>query len=153
MTNTPRVLRRAVSLAAVLAFLGGAVLLSAGPFAPSAQAAASCTSFTSSDSWPDAPSGLYHHIPSVGAQTGNYNCVLGYGNNSLGVRVLQESLNACYSQGIGVDGDFGPATRQAVRNAQSTINRQTPEAHLVVDGVYGPKTSCLLYTSPSPRDS
>ena len=93
------------------------------------------------DSWPDAPSGLYHHVPSAGAQTGNYNCVLAYGNNSLAVLALQESLNACYGQGIAPDRDFGPATRQAVRNAQTAINQRHPEARLVVDGVYGPKTS------------
>jgi hypothetical protein len=138
VTNTSRRLR---SLVVVLLFLAGAVLVAAGLFAPSAHAAASCTSFTSRDSWPDAPSGYYHHIPSVGAQTGNFNCVLGYGNNSLAVKALQESLNACYYQGLDPDGDFGPATRNAVRNAQRAINSAHPEARLVVDGVYGPRTS------------
>ncbi|TWP50558.1 peptidoglycan-binding protein [Lentzea tibetensis] len=113
------------------------------PVAP-ASAAASCTSFTSSDAWPDGIPGLYHHVPSAGPETRNFNCVLGVGNNSLAVLALQESLFVCYKQNIRRDRDFGGATKTAVENAQKTINRVHPEARLAVDGVYGPRTSLYL---------
>lgn len=133
--------RRSGWISVALSSLAALGFLSVGPLAAPAHAAASCTSFTSTSSWPDAPNGNYHHVPSVGAQTHNFACILAMGNNSLAVRALQESLVACYGQPIAVDGDFGPATRQAVRNAQTTINRIHPEARLAVDGEYGPRTS------------
>ena len=42
-----------------------------------------------------------------------------------------------------IDGDFGPASKKALKEFQSSNN-------LVSDGILG--KNCLLYTSPSPRD-
>jgi hypothetical protein len=54
-----------------------------------------------------------------------------------GVVALQQSLKNCYGQSIVVDGDFGPATKAALRNAQR-IHR-IPD-----DGQYGPQTRDTL---------
>ncbi|MEU6008604.1 peptidoglycan-binding domain-containing protein [Streptomyces sp. NPDC047453] len=62
------------------------------------------------------------------------------GFNNIDVKVVQESLYACYQQNIARDGDFGPATEQAVKNAQTKIN-QTFGKVLSVDGRFGPITS------------
>jgi peptidoglycan hydrolase-like protein with peptidoglycan-binding domain len=133
---------RTVSLAAaaVLAVTGLTVLLPG-----TAQAATSCNSFTNRSAWYDNLSGTkYAHIPSYGANTGNWNCVLGQGNQGIAVLVLQEALWSCYGQGIARDGDFGPNTREAVKNAQRRINQVHPNARLVVDGVFGPRTSSYM---------
>ena len=58
-----------------------------------------------------------------------------------------------------IDGDFGPASKKALKEFQTSNN-------LVSDGILGKNTcktlnnranvvkkTCLLYTSPSPRDS
>ncbi|MEU6067585.1 MULTISPECIES: peptidoglycan-binding domain-containing protein [Streptomyces] len=55
--------------------------------------------------------------------------------------VLQESLTACFGQNIAEDSDFGPATEQAVKNAQTMINQMWGSNVLSVDGRFGPKTS------------
>jgi hypothetical protein len=96
-----------------------------------------CNSFTSV--WRSGS--LYFHVPSVGSGSGNYNCVLARGDHNVGVLALQESLNACYQQGLAPDSDFGGRTEQAVRNAQTQINNLAGAPLLGVDGRFGPKTS------------
>jgi peptidoglycan hydrolase-like protein with peptidoglycan-binding domain len=61
----------------------------------------------------------------------------GYMNN-WGVVVLQRALQRCYGQRIAIDGDFGPATAAALRNAQRLH-------HLAVDSVYGPRTRLAMH--------
>jgi len=134
---------RSVSLiaAAVLAATGLTVLLPG-----TAQAATSCNSFTNRSAWYENLAGTkFLHIPSYGANTANYNCVLGQGNRGIAVVVLQEALWSCYGQNIARDGDFGPITKEAVKNAQRRINQIYPgRANLSVDGVFGPHTSSWM---------
>ncbi|MCI7671964.1 peptidoglycan-binding domain-containing protein [Schaalia hyovaginalis] len=67
----------------------------------------------------------------------SYNCYLERGSENRGVAELQYSLKRCNGQQIAVDGVYGPATEQAVKNVQY--------AHgLYVDGVYGPATGSAM---------
>lgn len=54
------------------------------------------------------------------------------------VRSLQTLLNAKASQGLKVDGDFGPATEKAVKNVQAFFR-------LRVDGIVGSETWGVLF--------
>ncbi|MFF3025918.1 peptidoglycan-binding protein [Microbacterium sp. NPDC057944] len=69
-------------------------------------------------------------VPTIGTSK---NCTLRAGNVSSAVRELQNSLVACHGKNITVDGDFGPATRTALAQVQSSLG-------LVADGIYGPQT-------------
>ncbi|MEV6103643.1 peptidoglycan-binding domain-containing protein [Streptomyces sp. NPDC051940] len=120
--------------AAVLALAPSAVAASS-----SAAALATCASRTTVY----AGNGLYYDKPSTGWQNGGYSCVLGRGNTGLGVEALQDALKRCYGQNIAVDGIYGPATEQAVRNAQHFHNVYGG-AGLAEDGVYGPRTGAVL---------
>ncbi|CCK29433.1 hypothetical protein BN159_5054 [Streptomyces davaonensis JCM 4913] len=71
--------------------------------------------------------------------TGDARCVLGQGSQGWGVVALQNVLRKCYNQQIALDGVFGSATKQAVKNAQTWENAVSG-AGLVVDGVYGDNT-------------
>lgn len=50
------------------------------------------------------------------------------------IRQIQWDLVMCYQQGISIDGEYGPATKQAVKNVQSALGG------LTVDGWAGPNT-------------
>ncbi|MFC8720941.1 peptidoglycan-binding protein [Kitasatospora sp. NPDC057198] len=67
--------------------------------------------------------------------TGSYStdCLLGQGNQSRAVEVLQNTLSVCYGQNITSDGVFGPATKSALITVQRQIG-------VSADGVYGPNT-------------
>ncbi|WP_195911340.1 C40 family peptidase [Streptomyces kaniharaensis] len=68
----------------------------------------------------------------------NTSCAtMALGSNGACVSTLQNLLNA-YGAGIGVDGQFGPATDTAVRNFQSSHG-------LVSDGIVGTATKTALY--------
>ncbi|WP_331721107.1 peptidoglycan-binding domain-containing protein [Streptomyces sp. NBC_00454] len=74
--------------------------------------------------------------------TGSYSnyCSLREGNTGNGVRVLQQTLNGCYYDGVTYleeDGQFGPATARALKRAQGIVG-VTP------DGIYGPNTRDAL---------
>ncbi len=120
------------AMATALVVLAAAVLTVLAP--GSASAAPDCTSFTSYSTV-----GGFMRVPTIGRETGAYNCELGRGNFSDAVRVLQASLNRCFWQNIAVDGDFGPNTQQAVRNAQMMMN-SWHDPDIAVDGRYGPQT-------------
>lgn len=138
-----RTTRRAslTSLAAVAALavpalvVGSTGTASAQVASKTAAAEVECTGFTNVS----VGGGWYLHVPSAGS--GNYNCVVVRGMNGLSVLVVQESLNACFGQGIAEDRDFGGNTEQAVKNAQTQINRNAGSHVLDVDGRFGPKTS------------
>ncbi|MDR7276627.1 peptidoglycan-binding domain-containing protein [Catenuloplanes atrovinosus] len=102
-----------------------------------AEAEVGCTSF--SNMFQRSPA-YYLHIPTVGWDSGDVDCVLARGMNNVGVLALQESLNRCYGQGLATDGQFGANTERAVRNAQNIINSQY-NAGIAVDGRYGPQTA------------
>ncbi|MFI6247222.1 peptidoglycan-binding protein [Streptomyces sp. NPDC051016] len=129
-----------LALVSAAACLVLAPTASATQFAPKAVAAeVHCTGFTNVEITPD----LKIHVPSAG--TGNFNCVVARGDNNLAVLVVQESLNACYNQGIAEDRDFGGNTEQAVINAQTKINQSWGRKVLTVDGRFGPITSSYFY--------
>ncbi len=60
------------------------------------------------------------------------------GSKGDAVKGLQNALNERASQGVAVDGNFGPATENAVKGYQGA-------ASLVVDGIAGPATWQALY--------
>lgn len=122
--------RIALAVAAVMVTgsgITGITLASAGP----ANAQSSCTSSTAF--LVDTVPKVTVNIPTIGAQTGQDNCLLGIGNDNPGVGVLQRDLNICYRAGLVVDNIYGWHTYMAVRNAQSASGAY-------VDGVYGPNT-------------
>lgn len=69
-------------------------------------------------------------------------CILNQGAISRGVRQLQTSLNKCYSAGLVVDSNFGPATKAALISVQKKVGA-------VPDGVYGPQTRKLMRHEPT----
>ncbi|MEU6200251.1 peptidoglycan-binding domain-containing protein [Streptomyces sp. NPDC047061] len=130
----------AVAALAVPALVVGSPGTASAQVAPKTVAAeVACTGFTNVS----VGGGWYLHVPSAGS--GNYNCVVARGMNSLPVLVVQESLNACFGQNIAEDRDFGPATEQAVKNAQTKINKDWGSHVLDVDGRFGPITSSYFY--------
>lgn len=74
--------------------------------------------------------GAWYKFPRVGD---TLDCVMETGLVNPGVRALQETLNRCYGQGLVLDGDFGPATYNALSSVQAWEG-------IGVDGVYGPIT-------------
>jgi peptidoglycan hydrolase-like protein with peptidoglycan-binding domain len=87
-----------------------------------------CTqSLTIKDS---SASGFTYVLP---GRSGSTNCNLADGNQGEGVKALQRTLNTCYGRNLTVDGDFGSATKAAVRYAQG-------QSGASVDGSYGPNT-------------
>ena len=55
------------------------------------------------------------------------------GDLAAAVKTLQRTLNKCYGESLAVDGNFGPATKAAVKRAQA-------DHHITQDGVAGPVT-------------
>ncbi|GIG68931.1 peptidoglycan-binding domain-containing protein [Phytomonospora endophytica] len=57
------------------------------------------------------------------------------------IRQIQWDLKLCYGQSLRVDGEYGPITREAVRNVQRYLNTPQGGSHgLLVDGWSGPRT-------------
>jgi hypothetical protein len=75
-----------------------------------------------------------------------WNCQLQEGDyNNWGVVALQNMLAKCYNQSIAIDGDFGPGTKAALKNAQTWDNATDGDGeNLVVDGIYGPASRDTL---------
>ena len=128
MHRTRNALLAAATLAAATATVGAA---------PAQAAEVACNGY--SNVWIGAS--YYKHVPSTSGNSYNYNCVVVRGHHGIAVLVLQESLNACYHQGIAEDSDFGPATERAVRNAQHIINSYPTEPVVAEDARFGPQTS------------
>jgi peptidoglycan hydrolase-like protein with peptidoglycan-binding domain len=63
--------------------------------------------------------------------------ILRQGSKGNAVKTLQQNLNKVMGLKLAVDGEFGPATKQAVEAFQRTHG-------LTVDGEYGPQTAALL---------
>ena len=83
-------------------------------------------------------------VPAYTAGNDTLDCVMGVGNQSWGVIVLQLTLNKCYGQHIDVDGIYGQQTRQAVANAQ-TWERVAFRRPVSTDGAYGPETRRAMH--------
>lgn len=81
--------------------------------------------------------GQFAEVPDV-QSTGSVACILGRGDVSAAVSVLQSDLIQCYQARINQDADFGPATMAALKNAQAREG-------VTADGVYGPVTLSALH--------
>lgn len=72
------------------------------------------------------------------ASTTTFNCRMYQGvYNNDAVETLQRTLKYCYGESLTLDGDFGPATKAAVKRAQAYHN-------ISQDGVAGPITLSKL---------
>jgi peptidoglycan hydrolase-like protein with peptidoglycan-binding domain len=115
-----------VAAALVAVMIAGTLV--ATPASPAAAALPSCSEVTlipkTLSRWVELP---------VAAPNGNWDCLLGEGNQGRGVRALQLTLNGCFGSGLFVDGVFGPRTRSALISAQAEVGATR-------DGVYGPQT-------------
>jgi murein L,D-transpeptidase YcbB/YkuD len=109
--------------------------------APVTPAAASCAGATKLNH----QGSYFYYRPSTAPASGNYNCILGLGSSGSGVVALQQAANLCYGQGLTVDGEYGPRTRDAVRNIQRFHG-------ISADGVFGPVTN-LHMAYPKYRES
>jgi murein L,D-transpeptidase YcbB/YkuD len=79
------------------------------------------------------------HSPSRGKQSYNNTCQLKQGDKNDAVKVLQRALKYCrIHANITVDGEFGPATKAAVKDMQDWANARG--ANLEEDGEFGPLT-------------
>jgi len=120
--------RRIVSITSILLVTGAGTGLAQA--VPAAATTASCTDASvTSDVF-----GAEVLTPSVGHLTGNFNCILGLGNDSVAVSLLQGNLNVCYGDHLVQDGQYGPATEAAVAAVQRAI------PGMPVDGIFGPHT-------------
>ncbi|MEU1598216.1 peptidoglycan-binding domain-containing protein [Streptomyces sp. NPDC005708] len=108
-----------------------AALASAGLVAATATPAAAALPQCTKGAWLTAPNGLTLYLPAT--STNSTSCFLAEGSVSSAVKALQTALKTCHGQNIAIDSDFGPATKQALKNVQSAM-------HIGVDGVYGTET-------------
>lgn len=81
---------------------------------------------------PSGPGDSYARLPST-TPSSLGNCTLNQGTSNSAVEELQRALNGCYNRGLALDGQFGPATRSALRQVQSSIG-------VSADGIFGPAT-------------
>lgn len=79
------------------------------------------------------------HIPSTSNDSGDYNCVLGVGNQGIAVKKLQDALAKCHNKNLGpsgIDGHYGTYTRNAVWSIQDEFG--------LPRGDYGPQTKAKM---------
>jgi hypothetical protein len=126
--------RLMATAAAVVAVTGLGVAV---PEAAYASGSPACTSWAYNGS--PGPGGEYH--TPIGYKNGvrTRGCYMQQGSTGPAVLVMQEALNACFGQNISTDGQFGPNTKAALRNAQSYLNSIL--GNISVDGEYGPQTA------------
>ena len=118
-----------------------AAMLSAGLLtlaAAPAHAIATCTNAVSVTA--DSSGDTHAVVPgaSNGVSWNPGECQLSQGNSGAGVKAMQRGLNACYSAGLTVDGQFGPNTRSALIAVQKRIG-------VTADGIFGPQTRGTMY--------
>jgi hypothetical protein len=129
-----KIMRALLAIVVPAMLVTGVSAADAAPEAPLLlPAEVACTSF--SNVWIGAS--YYMHVPSTHWDSYDFNCVVVRGHRNVAVLALQESLNACYLQGIAEDSDFGRDTERALKNAQARINHPSVK----VDGRFGPNTS------------
>ncbi|PJN27720.1 peptidoglycan-binding protein [Kitasatospora sp. CB02891] len=73
-----------------------------------------------------------------GTSSGSTDCMLGVGNQSEAVNVLQSAMTYCNGENVAIDGVFGPATKNALIRLQSRLG-------VAADGVYGPQTRNAMH--------
>jgi murein L,D-transpeptidase YcbB/YkuD len=134
-------MKRVIGVMAVLSLLTavGAVVGTG-----TAEAAASCTSYTTFYGYNPDNTYWAQRLPTVGSGTRNVNCVLGVGNQGSAVRTLQHALNRCYAPPynnitavLKEDGIYGSKTQTAVKAVQNFNG-------IPHDGVYGPQTRSYM---------
>lgn len=134
-------MRKSRFMAVLLGLVAAAGLaLATAPAAaadPVAAATPTCTSW--STAYAPYTTDYVLHIPTVGYQTYNDNCILEQGNRNDAVKVLQRALRYCSGYNLSIDGDYGPQTRGAVLDLQRRMNA-SHNANLEEDGEYGPNT-------------
>ena len=74
------------------------------------------------------------------------NGILRQGSNGGRVRTLQQSLNRVLGANLDVDGDFGPATEEALKAFQARL-------HIDVDGEYGPQSAAAMRAALAGHDA
>jgi peptidoglycan hydrolase-like protein with peptidoglycan-binding domain len=144
-----RLARRLFAIFGVL-FAAAAFTVVSGA-APAQAATPTCDGigYLSGKWWPDY--GLSYDLvvraPVVNAgPSQSWRCQLYQGlSNNWAVKALQSDINTCYGTtftggvALSVDGNFGPLTRQALKNVQAY------HRNLLVDGVYGPNTAAEIF--------
>lgn len=140
-----RIRKQTASVVAVLALAGG---LTVGLGGTASAATPECHGVSTLHSQGNGYN-EYEVLPTTTPGSGNWQCKLGPGDGYVGdqydsVWYLQRSLNACYGQGIAVDGKYGSGTQEAVRNVQRFHNANGANPPLVVDGIYGPNTAFYM---------
>jgi hypothetical protein len=118
--------------------LAGSGLMSVVSAQPAHAAPLTCTAIGLFDSTGPAQVG----VPKD--HTGNPRCVMGMGNQGPAVRLLQESLIACYRRPLAPDGIFGSRTKEQLQAVQRMSSVDD-------DGVYGPITArAMLHRTANP---
>ncbi|WP_181155901.1 MULTISPECIES: peptidoglycan-binding protein [unclassified Microbacterium] len=127
----------AVALASAFVMVAGSIALAAPASAADAHASiivktADCNRSTAFRLTNNANE--FATVPTYGTSK---SCTLRSGNKNDGVAWLQVALNSCYGKNLATDGDFGPATRNALIQVQQAIG-------VVADGIYGPNTQSRM---------
>jgi peptidoglycan hydrolase-like protein with peptidoglycan-binding domain len=140
---------RTISISAVTIFTVGLLLTLPTAHSPAdaAQSQASCT--VAPARWDRAGT---HKIYVPATSSGSRNCLLGQGNQSQAVGVLQLALNGptsggCYGRSISADGIFGPLTKTALKWVQQNKLGMTGSQ---IDGIYGVNTHNKIKFSDNP---
>ncbi|NUT32887.1 MAG: peptidoglycan-binding protein [Hamadaea sp.] len=121
------------ALAAVVAVFGTTLV-----YASPAQALPLCTHYKAVTASDDASKKTW--VPATSG--GDTSCTLYEGvYNNMAVETLQSALVECYAMNITVDGDFGPATKSALKQVQSMIG-------VTSDGQYGVYTRDRIRHQP-----
>lgn len=120
---------------------------SAAPSAPSAAAAATpaAASYPTCNVlwWKWEGTSFQYRRPMPNHSPTGWTCGLRQGDNNFAVVALQNMLVNCYNQKLKLDGDFGPATKQALLNAQTWHNALYGD-NIAMDGIYGPESRDAL---------
>ncbi|MFI5957758.1 peptidoglycan-binding protein [Cryptosporangium sp. NPDC051539] len=133
---------------ALLSTAAVAIIAAAGLAATASPAAAATPQCTRSGT----EYGAYGYLIIPVSSGGSSSCWLAQGSVSSAVTALQQVLNCNGKAGtpLSVDGDFGPATKNAVIGYQRWIN--SVGGNLAVDGVYGPNTEDAIGRLPRVSD-
>jgi peptidoglycan hydrolase-like protein with peptidoglycan-binding domain len=108
---------------------------------PASPAAAATPKCTIRELWGSTDAGVGFVWAPLNSSGTTAKCGMRKGDSSAAVYALQDAIVHCYFINIGVDGDFGTSTYNALRTVQSQIGAS-------VDGVYGPGTASRIMMRP-----